>query len=122
MIAEGASSPLGATCSRQGVNFSVFSKHATGVELLLFEGVDDSRPSRVIRLDPGAHRTYFYWHVFVAGVRPGQLYGYRVAGPFHPEAGMRFDPSKCSHGRGVAVPRTYSREAAQRQGTTPLPR
>src|SRR2546425_4864423 len=80
VIAEGSSSPLGATCSHEGVNFSVFSRHATGVELLLFEGVDDREPSRAIRLDPGVHRTYFYWHVFVPGVRPGQLYGYRVEG------------------------------------------
>lgn len=119
MIAEGTSSPLGATCSHEGVNFSVFSRHATGVELLLFEGVDDREPSRAIRLDPGVHRTYFYWHVFVPGVRPEQLYGYRVEGPFDPETGMRFDPTKVlldPYGRGVAVPEGYSRDAAQREG------
>jgi len=119
VIAEGSSSPLGATCSHEGVNFSVFSRHATGVELLLFEGVDDREPSRAIRLDPGVHRTYFYWHVFVPGVRPEQLYGYRVEGPFDPETGMRFDPTKVlldPYGRGVAVPEGYSRDAAQREG------
>src|SRR3989442_562892 len=119
VIAEGSSSPLGATCSHEGVNFSVFSRHATGVELLLFEGVDDREPSRAIRLDPGVHSTYFYWHVFVHGVRPGQLYGYRVEGPFDPETGMRFDPTKVlldPYGRGVAVPEGYSRDAAQREG------
>jgi len=119
VIAEGTSSPLGATCSHDGVNFSLFSRHGTGVELLLFEGVDDARPSRVIRLDPGANRTYFYWHVFVPGLRAGQLYGYRVDGPFHPETGMRFDPTKLlldPYGRGVVVPERYSRDAAQNEG------
>src|SRR5207302_106570 len=89
------------------------------VELLHFEGVDDTEPSRAIRLDPGVHRTYFYWHVFVPGVRPEQLYGYRVEGPFDPETGMRFDPTKVlldPYGRGVAVPEGYSRDAAQREG------
>jgi isoamylase len=119
VITEGSSSPLGATCSHTGVNFSLFSRHATGVTLLLFEGVDDTRASRVIRLDPGANHTYFYWHVFVPGLRPGQLYGYRVEGPFRPETGMRFDPTKVlldPYGRGVAVPGNYSREAAKRAG------
>lgn len=119
MIAAGSSSLLGATWSREGVNFSLFSKHATGVELLLFEGVDDAQPSRSIRLDRGANRTYFYWHVFVPDVPPGQLYGYRVEGPFAPETDMRFDPTKLlldPYGRGVVVPRRYSRTAAQREG------
>src|SRR5204862_2792644 len=69
VIIAASSSPLGATCSDEGVNFSLFSRHATGVALLLFEGVDDPRPSQEIRLDPTANRTYFYWHVFVPGVR-----------------------------------------------------
>src|SRR5205823_14090383 len=94
VIRAGLSSPLGATWSDEGVNFSLFSRHATGVELLLFEGVDDPRPSQVIRLEPTANRTYFYWHVFVPGVRSGQLYGYRVEGPFEAAAGTRFDPTK----------------------------
>ena len=87
---KGGSSPLGATPSPDGVNFSVFSRHATGVELLLFDGVDDTKAARVVRLDPSANRTYYYWHVFVPNVRPGQLYGYRVDGPFDPSSGMRF--------------------------------
>jgi isoamylase len=119
VTAEGKSSPLGATCAHDGVNFSLFSRHATGVSLLLFEDVDDAEPSRVIRLDPGANRTYFYWHVFLPGLRPGQLYGYRVDGPFEPEMGMRFDPTKVlldPYGRGVVVPRSYSRKAAQSAG------
>ena len=119
MIIAASSSPLGATCSDEGVNFSLFSRHATGVALLLFEGVDDPRPSQEIRLDPTANRTYFYWHVFVPGVRPGQLYGYRVEGPFDPATGMRFDATKVlldPYGRGVVAPPGYRREAARKEG------
>src|SRR5208337_892173 len=60
-----------------------------------------------------------YWHVFVPDVKPGQLYAYRAHGPFDPARGMRFDPSKVlldPYGRGVVVPRNYSREAARREG------
>jgi isoamylase len=116
---KGGSSPLGATPSPDGVNFSVFSRHATGVELLLFDGVDDTKAASVVRLDPSANRTYFYWHVFVPSVRPGQLYGYRVDGPFDPSSGLRFDPTKVlldPYGRGVMVPSTYDRAAARRPG------
>jgi isoamylase len=69
----GRSSPLGATLTRGGVNFSVFSREATGVELLLFDRSDDAKPARVIRIDPVAGRTYHYWHVFVPGPTVGQL-------------------------------------------------
>ena len=114
---RGGSSPLGATPSPDGVNFSVFSRHATGVELLLFDGVDDTKAASVVRLDPAANRTYYYWHVFVPSVRAGQLYGYRVEGPFDPSSGMRFDPAKVlldPYGRGVMVPSAYDRAAARR--------
>jgi isoamylase len=116
---KGGSAPIGATPYPDGVNFSVFSRNATGVELLLFDGVDDPRPSRVIRLDPSFNRTYHYWHVFVPGVRAGQIYGYRVDGPSDPASGMRFDPGKVlldPYGRGVVVPKNYTRTAAHEQG------
>jgi isoamylase len=118
-LAQGSSSPLGATPSGNGVNFSVFSKHATAVQLLLFDGVNDTKAARVVRLDPSANRTYHYWHVFVPNVRPGQLYAYRVEGPFAPSRGMRFDPTKVlldPYSRGVMVPETYGRDAARRPG------
>ena len=117
--AIGRSSPLGATPRGGGVNFSVFSRSATGVELLFFDGADDSRPSRVIAIDPASNRTYHYWHVFVPGVEAGQIYGYRVEGPHDPASGMRFDPGKVlldPYGRGVVVPKNYSRDAAHEQG------
>src|SRR5262252_8637762 len=118
-VGEGSSSPLGATPSAAGVNFSVFSRHATGVQLLLFDGVDDAKAARVVRLDPSVNRTYYYWHVFVPGVRPGQLYAYCVEGPFDPPTGMRFDPSKIlldPYSRGVVVAGAYGRDAARRLG------
>ena len=120
---EGSSAPLGATPSRDGANFSVFSREATGVQLLLFDAVDDAKPSRVIRLDRSANRTYHYWHVFVPGVRPGQLYAYRAEGPFDPSRGLRFDPAKVlldPYGRGVVVPQAYDRDAARGPGDNAL--
>ena len=115
----GRSSPLGATVFPGGVNFSVYSRNASGVEVLLFNREDDMQPERMITIDPATNRTYHYWHVFVPDVRPGQLYGYRVDGPFDPASGMRFDASKVlldPYGRGVVVPRNYSRDAARLEG------
>jgi isoamylase len=106
---------LGATCSDGGVSFALFSRNATGVELLLFDRDDDPKASRVIRFDPEKNRSYHYWHVFVSGVAPAQIYGYRVEGPSDPSSGLRFDPAKVlldPYGRGVVVPKEYSREAA----------
>jgi len=116
----GQSFLLGATVIADAVNFSVFSKNATGMELLLFEDVTDSKP-RVITLDPVKNRTYHYWHVAVPGLKPGQLYGYRALGPFEPQRGLRFDPNKVlldPYARAVAVPPNYSRLAASRPGDT----
>jgi isoamylase len=118
-LTRGASSPLGATPCPAGVNFSLFSKHATGVELLLFDQIDDASAARVIRFDPALNRTYHYWHVFVPGLRAGQIYGYRVEGAWDPASGMRFDPRKVlldPYGRGVAVPKAYRRDAASETG------
>jgi glycogen operon protein len=114
-VAPGRSFPLGATLQDGGANFSVFSKHSTGVELCLFDRVDDARPARVIALDPRSHRTYHYWHVFVPGILPGQLYTFHVHGLFDPANGLRFDASKTlldPYGKCVARPAGYSRAAA----------
>lgn len=119
MQITGRPSPLGATMSQGGVNFSLFSRDATGVELLFFDRSDDAKPARVITLDPVANRTYHYWHVYVPGVQPGQLYGYRAHGPFDPANGLRFDPTKVlldPYGRGVVVTNDYSRDAARQEG------
>jgi isoamylase len=118
-IRHGRSCPLGATLSPEGVNFSVFSKSAILVELLLFDDVQAAQPARVVRLDPQRHRSYHYWHVFVPGLQAGQLYGYRVSGPCDPARGLRCDPDKVlldPYGQAVAVPPHYSRQAAQQPG------
>jgi glycogen operon protein len=115
----GRSSPLGATVVEGGVNFSLFSRTATGVELLFFDQEDDATPSRVVRIDPATNRTYHYWHVFVPRALPGQIYGYRVEGPSEPARGLRFDSTKVlldPYARGVVVPRNYDREGAKRDG------
>ncbi len=72
-IARGDPYPLGADLRPDGVGFSVYSADATGIELLLFDTVDDPRPARVITLDPARHRTCHYWHCFVSGLGPDQL-------------------------------------------------
>jgi len=111
--------PLGATPQADGVNFSVWARDATQVELLLFDRVEDGRPSRVVPLRRGLHRTYHYWHARVDGLRPGQLYGWRASGPFDPARGLRFDPQKLlldPYGRALAVPPGYDRAAAARPG------
>jgi isoamylase len=80
------SSPLGATLADGGVKFSLFSRSAAGVGLLLFEREDDALPSCVVRLDPATNRTHHYWHTFLPGTQPGQIYCYRVDGPSAPAA------------------------------------
>ncbi len=115
----GGSHPLGASLRHGGVNFSLFSRSAARVELLLFDRVDDARPSRVFELDPYLNRTYHYWHVFVPGVKAGQIYGFRVEGPFDLGRGFRFDPTKVlldPYGLAVMVPPKYSRDAATLAG------
>jgi isoamylase len=110
----GRSYPLGTRILHDGVNFSVFSRGASAVELLLFDYEDDSRPARIIPLDPVTNRTYHYWHVFAPGVQPGQIYGYRVHGSWDPANGLRFDASKVlldPYGRSVIVPKNYDRSA-----------
>jgi glycogen operon protein len=118
-VGPGSSAPLGATALPDGVNFSVFSKHAARIELLLFDAPDAARPVRVVRLEPSRHRTYHYWHVFVPGLRAGQVYGYRAHGPYAPERGLRFDAEKLlldPYSLAVAVPPGYDRQAACRPG------
>jgi len=117
-ISSGYSYPLGASLRHHGVNFSIFSKYATAIELLLFDHADDEQPARVIRLDPLHNRTFYYWHVFVPHLAAGQLYAYRVTGPAEPQNGHRFDRKKVlvdPYARAV-VDDLYSREAAKVAG------
>ena len=116
----GHSHPLGATVVAGGVNFSIYSRDASGVELLLFDREDDGHPTT--RDPPRSGRESD--ESLLACLRPrreaGQLYGYRVHGPSDPARGMRFDPTKLlldPYGRGVVVPRSYiaSRSSGRRK-------
>ena len=91
---RGNAHPLGATVREDGVNFALFSKNATAVQLLLFDRADDAFPSHVVDLDPEINRSFYYWHIFVKGIVHGQLYAYRVDGPYCPEEGHRFNKLK----------------------------
>jgi glycogen operon protein len=118
-LEAGDSAPLGASVQDDAVNFSVFSKHATRVELLLFDTVNNAVPARIVVLDPTVHRTYHYWHARVPGLEPGQVYAYRAHGPFAPERGLRFNPAKVlfdPYSRAMAVPVGYDRGAAMGPG------
>ncbi|MGA8490617.1 MAG: hypothetical protein WB711_09365 [Terriglobales bacterium] len=86
--------PWGAHLVRDGVNFVLFSRNATQVRLEFYQNPDDRSPTRIIDLDPVRHRTGDVWHVWVRGVHEGQLYGYRIEGPYQPEQGHRFNPHK----------------------------
>ncbi len=83
--------PLGATWLGNGVNFAIFSENATSVDLCLFERIDS--PQESVRI-PITEHTDQVWHIFLPDVRPGQLYGFRVYGPYEPERGLRFNSSK----------------------------
>jgi isoamylase len=118
-VEKGGSAPLGPSVHPSGVNFSVFSNRATLIELLLFDDVNAAEPSRIIPLRANVHRTHHYWHAFVPGLGPGQVYGYRAHGPFAPERGLRFDHDKLlldPYGLVVSVPDRYDRIAASRPG------
>jgi isoamylase len=93
-VTAGQAHPLGATVVPGGVNFSLFSRHADAVELLLFDASDSPAPAQVVPLDPRIHKSFHFWHVFVEGLRPGAHYAYRVDGPWKPEEGHRFDAEK----------------------------
>ncbi|MEO2089680.1 MAG: alpha-amylase family glycosyl hydrolase, partial [Gemmataceae bacterium] len=83
--------PLGATWDGGGVNFALFSDHATGVELCLFSSSEPGAAETRIPLTECNDRV---WHAYLPDVRPGQLYGYRVHGPYDPANGHRFNPNK----------------------------
>jgi isoamylase len=90
VIDAGESFPLGATATAEGVNFAVYSRNAAAAYLLLFDAAR-GEPTDVIEL---THRDQFVWHAFVRGVRPGQLYGYKMQGSYAPHSGLRFNEAK----------------------------
>ena len=82
--------PLGATWDGAGVNFSLFSENATKVELCLFDGTAAQQETRIAMHE----QTHQVWHLYLPEARLGQLYGYRVYGPYEPQEGHRFNPAK----------------------------
>jgi glycogen operon protein len=94
-VSSGRPFPLGATVTHEGTNFSVFSRHGTAVYLELFQAPDDQKPFLSLRFDPSRNRTGDVWHMFVKNLCHGQLYGFRVDGPYTPEeTGDRFNVNK----------------------------
>jgi isoamylase len=93
-VENGRTHPLGATLDAEGVNFSVWSEHATGVELLLFEHHSDLEPFQVIKLNHKFNKTFQFWHCYVRGLRAGAFYAYRVDGPADLAHGHRFNRNK----------------------------
>jgi glycogen operon protein len=94
-VQSGNALPIGGAHKHgDGVNFVLFSRHASGVRIEFYQNADDSSPIRSIDLDPVRHRTGDVWHVWVRGIPAGQLYGYRVEGPYLPEEGHRFNSHK----------------------------
>ena len=90
-VRAGSPLPLGAQERGGGVNFAIFSRNASRVRLELFDHPEDAVPARVIDLDSARNRTGDVWHVWVEGIGPGQLYAYRVDGPYEPSEGHRFN-------------------------------
>lgn len=91
---SGVPLPLGAQVRGNGVNFAIFSRHATGVRLDLFDQPGQLEPARTYILNPARNKTGDIWHIWLEGIRPGQLYGFRVAGPYSPTEGHRFNTDK----------------------------
>lgn len=91
VIPPGDPYPLGATWDGKGVNFALYADYATGVELCLFNSSEDKEESLRLHMIERSHQI---WHVYIPGLAPGQLYGYRVHGPYKPEEGHRFNPNK----------------------------
>ena len=93
-IFTGSPHPFGATVDDEGVNFAIYSANATAIQLLLFDNPTDLDPSQVIDLNPITNKSFYIWHVYIQGLKPGTGYAYRVDGPNEPWNGHRFNPAK----------------------------
>jgi isoamylase len=115
----GSPHPLGATYDGRGTNFAIYSEHATAVELCLFDSPAAATESRRI---PLVDRTDMIWHAYLPGVGPGQLYGYRVHGPWAPADGHRFNPAKVlldPYARAIGRPMVWHRSLYGYAGDDP---
>ncbi len=118
-VNKGHCRKLGATIEGSGVNFALWARLASRVELLLFASETDDKPI-VIRLSPLENRTAYYWHLFVDNIGDGQLYGWRINGPWRPYEGTHFDPEKVlldPYSQAVSLGPNYDRWAAARPGS-----
>ncbi|MEB3321487.1 MAG: glycogen debranching protein GlgX, partial [Synechococcaceae cyanobacterium] len=118
-LRRGSTAHLGSEVTATGVNFCVYAKHATRVELLLFDREEAAAPSASFDLDPRLHRTYHYWHAHLEGIGAGQIYGYRVHGPWDPARGLRFDARNLlldPYGLAVVTPPGYRRRQGRSSG------
>ncbi|NOZ70832.1 MAG: glycogen debranching enzyme, partial [Chloroflexi bacterium] len=93
-IRRGSPLPLGVRLRGDGANFAIFSRNASRVWLEFYDNAEDDKPCERIELSPEQHRTGDIWHVWVQGVQPGQLYAYRMDGPYQPQQGHRFNRHK----------------------------
>jgi isoamylase len=123
-IMPGHSFPIGSTVSKEGVNFCLFSKNAQGVDLLLFDSDEAIAPAQVIPLDSKKNKTYHYWHVFIPGLKAGQLYGYRVSGPHDHSRGHHFDPDLTlldPYAKAVTMPKQKKIKTTTKTGAIIMP-
>ncbi|MCL1814724.1 MAG: glycogen debranching protein GlgX [Treponema sp.] len=94
VVETGKALPLGATLTGRGVNFSLFSRHAEEVTIVLFENAEKNSPYKIIKLDSEKNKSGDIWHCHVNGITEGNCYLYKVNGPYIPEEGLRFNPHK----------------------------
>jgi len=112
----GTALPLGPRCLPEGVNFSLFSRNATEMDLLIFANPRDAEPAFEYWLDPRVNRTGDIWHIFVKGLGPGAFFLWRANGPYLPTKGLRFNPNKLlidPYARAVSGEPAWDFEAAR---------
>ncbi len=127
-VTSGHRYPPGATVGTDGTNFCIFSRHASAMQLLLYEKPDSSSPFQVIDLDPIENRNFFFWHVFVKGMTGQEKisYTWKVDGPENGDPGYKFDPSielLDPWARGatdILWQRKYNRDPEQKKGATSM--
>ena len=102
--------PLGAGYTKDGIQFSIFSRHASAVTLVLFESDRADSAFTEIRFDPAINRTGDIWHILVEGLPERQIYAYKIDGPYAPELGHRFNKNKLlldPHARAITGVRSW---------------